>query len=104
MIHSTIVTGTHLFTSILVSETGGTIIIMDGMEGAITAIGTITGLHIIRIMIVMAIITGRVGIRPMVILRDGIQAVIPNLYQAIIYHGETGHQSIHRVTPSIITI
>lgn len=85
MIHSITVTGTHLFTSISVSETGGIIIIMDGMDEVITAIGTITGHRTFHIMIAMAIIMVLAGIRVQFTRRDIIQVTIPGQQTVIIY-------------------
>ena len=102
MIHSITATGTRLFTSISVSETGGIIIIMDGMDEVITAIGTITGHRTIHIMIVMAIIMVGEGTRLQFTRQDIIQAAIPDLYLVTIYHEEIIHLSIHRVTHSVI--
>jgi len=62
MILSTIITGIHRFSSTLVSETGGTIIITVGIATVITMIITITGILSIHIM-VMEIITDQTDIQ-----------------------------------------
>jgi len=91
MIHSITVAGTHLYTSILVSETVGIIIIMVGMAMVITAIGTITGRHTFHIMIVMAIIIVPGDIRLLQTSQDGIQATIPGMFIIVYQEGKT-HQ------------
>jgi hypothetical protein len=85
MILSITTTGTRLFTSISVLETGGIIIIMEGMVAIITAIGTITGQHTILTMIVMEIIMVLADIQLQFTRRDGIQAIIQDLQAVIIY-------------------
>lgn len=62
MILSTIITGIHHSSSTLVTETGGTIIIMVGIATVITMVITITGILSIHIM-VMEIITDQTDIQ-----------------------------------------
>ena len=62
MILSTIITGIHRFSSTLVSETGGTIIITVGIATVITMIITITGILSTHIM-VMETITDQTDIQ-----------------------------------------
>ena len=62
MILSTIITGIPRFSSTLVSETDGTIIITVGIATVITMIITITGILSIHIM-VMEIITDQTDIQ-----------------------------------------
>ena len=62
MILSIIITGIPRFSSTLVSETGGTIIITVGIATVITMIITITGILSIHIM-VMEIITDQTDIQ-----------------------------------------
>jgi hypothetical protein len=84
MINSITATGTHLFTSISVSETGGIIIILAGMAGVIIAIGMISDLDIIHIMIVMAIIIIPEDFHTQFIRQGTIQAAILNPYDMVI--------------------
>ena len=57
------------------------------MAGVITAIGMISELDIIHIMIVMVIIIIQVNFHTLTIRRDTIQVTILNLYSVVIYQG-----------------
>jgi len=92
MIHSITAAGTRLSTSISVSETGGIIIIMAGMDGVITAIGMITDPDITHTMIVMAIIIILEDFHTQIFSRGTIQAAILNLYAEVIQQDEMTHR------------
>ena len=82
LIHSIIIAGTHLLSSISTSETGGTIIIMAGTVITIMAIiiTDLISMHIIIIIIIIiTIIIIQTGLLPHPIRTGGIPAIILNL-------------------------
>jgi hypothetical protein len=85
IIHSIIIAGTHLLSSISTSETGGTIIIMAGTVITImaTIITDLISMHIIIII--------QTGLLPHPILTRGIPAIIQNLPRVTIIHHEGRH-------------